>query len=1599
MANGDGYVSIWDRVWTDDLGGTVAKVADKINPIDDFSSIPVAGPAASKVGSLVTRLYEGTNRIQSWGISAAPAGVETLDWNTTAGQVSVGQTAVANAVKLGKQVPAFGAVEPATKIIEKWDPENPILTDEFNLRTSTAEDRKRVFEESGPGKVLSGATDTAVQFFLDPAVVFGKGIKIARFGGKIGGVYEVSGLTNRTIASGKMVQKVGDEADTALKIARGEITGTRDNTLGIYADEITRGSATDLLEHPLFENNPHRDLLAGIGGRITDKEDAITFIAAASGNQKYIKKLHDDHHSAYDSMSRALKPNLAEVDEFRRPIGEWTDAMRAKAREVDVNIGMVLEDLVRRNDALAQAVGVVSNEGDALLRTAGAFDSAVTAWGAKVASAYRASRATRRKYNAGDIMKDEVNGIDAMTNVGQVRKSGIALTKDEISRLERKKGRLPVGTGPAVAEQTFQASSFDRVVRVWDWIGGYHASGMIDVRGSNVGKSSDELHAALTDSKTIRQDRSFVEEQMNIYLSAIDPTAKRDAVYRIEQNVISKLMKDNGITDRDALDDLYKKIHSRRSKMIQQFKERGYGVDENNNIIKATPQLVSQLETSVPMMDMNMLEKSVKILKRQEYSGNVLGKAINDAKNGAAEWTPVLANFYEELQSIWKAGVLIRLGYTQRNVGEGWLRSAAALGTIPAFKNIPLSVKNFSANMGRRGSSAMNMGTLLRAEKDIIKQHNANIALLAKTKGVRARRAIENENEILIAQMDDIVARKQALQRRDFIGSQTNEYGYGAFAGDLGNMYRKMASNESTVDKALRSQWQRESNVHLTQGSWVKVNPGDKQYWDELATSIRQFRSDPASRLALSGMSAEKMAREMVSDSFINYRRDMQMSKKDMPAQAAKIHAMVNRYLPTEQVRAAANAADVAPEQLQLMLGNLVADAKVLKKPKADNFIGPDGLVDNVAFGKAMDNYKNIIASKGTKNAVLSPIHGKDIAKHILSDKSFKDLFNLPINAAFKVIGTLPESRLVRQPFYAEVWNREFNRIVETVKSQGGELTDDVLERINKNAHTVALRAVNETLYTIERFSNLAAIARWIAPFFPAWENSTKVWIGLVAKDPSILPRASILWNIPNNMGLVVDEKGKPVGQERTSFLTGSQNRFIVLPKDMNDVFMKFSGGVPFKMAQGAANIVTPGETPYSPGMGPTGAFATGLVLQSKPDWQDAIRKHAPVLWQQIAPLDTVTADPSKIFLPTVAQNFLHWWRGESDMDFLSVLGSIVQSSIVDWYASGGDRVDKPDSNDLVDKARNFFVFKMIASLVSPVALTRESKHQVELDAWRAIQSDTADTRTYAEKQRDFLDKYGEEFLPLTASTSSYGAGYFAPSQNSYKIIRDHGDLINQIAASSPEHPELVGMLISTAPVGEFDPSVYKWLGENTVPGTNDTWRSKPNAMVMMNSIEMQRAFREYRAVKEERDQDLASRGLKSMQSKGAEDIKAAWNYFTKTQMAKKYGNEWLIAFQTFTDTSAASVITIKSIMDESTATGKKFMSEYGDTELWKAVGTYMDMRKQATDDIAAGNISAADAQKVFAEWAAGFKNTNYQFADFYDKYLEYDKLSAGVGD
>ena len=848
---------------------------------------------------------------------------------------------------------------------------------------------------------------------------------------------------------------------------------------------------------------------------------------------------------------------------------------------------------------------------------------------------------------------------------------------------------------------------------------------------------------------------------------------------------------------------------------------------------------------------------------------------------------------------------------------------------------------------------------------------------------------LRDQLQAKIEDLTKIEARIANLKSRRAMGDD------GAFSGEYADIIRRLSSADQTTREFLESAIMRNRQEALDDRNWKIIQPGDNQYWNELSGAIRQFRADDIGLRLLRGDNIGDIVAHIKSKNGKQYRNDMQLAYDEVEDRVVQLSEIIDNYIPLQSVRRMAAKSDLTETQLQAQLGSLspAQFQKPFKSPKAMKEFKeslasshPGKNIEDLTEEEFTNALRTYYATVGANIPVLRPIHGRKVMQLTKMQTAGK-IYQAPIQYMFKVLGTLPETTLVRHPFYAEVWSRRTNALRDMAIRQGRDIDPTTVEgakvvaQIDKAAHRYAMRATNETLYTIERYSNIANTFRWFSPFIAAWENSFKVWTKMIINDPSIAARASILWDIPSQLGLIVDREGNKIEGERFDFLTGNVDQYIVLPSIMNDFFMKFSGGVPFRIPRSSFNFVTPGATPYLPGFGPMATFPVGAVLAQKPELQDILRDNlGDALYNQIAPFGVPQDDLVDAFAPPWARRMWQRWQGESDQDYLKVVGAISQTSMVQWYQNGAIPEDKPTTDGMMQKANDFFLFATIVSLSAPVSLNRISPFQKEIDQWNAMRTDP--TLTYSQKVEKFLTNVGEDFLPLTVSMSKSGIPGIDPTIEDYKVLMRHESLTRDLAELDPR---AIGIVASSAPLGEFDEGVYKYLNEQNIPGTMDKFRGTRAAGEGIDAINMTRAWRVYRASKQVIDAELERRGLSSLEVNDAADLKEQWNNYTDKTMVQMFGEDWVSEFNSYQNSAPTYLVAINKVLND-----KEFMSSTGKSEMWNSVSMYMQSRQVVIDSVAAG-YDRATALEQFYDYTANMRNGSIAFSDFYDKFLDQD--------
>ena len=1571
-------------VWSNIASG-VSNFLDDYVP-DDSASLPIVGGGIKKLGETAQQTWDGTYTIASAGALSANPGywdnrADDADFWNDASNTNLGVAAVAanqftsskgflgGALGTGQEVGFLGG--------ENIYDQNP------GLNIANQQEQQEVFTGRTDLNIQSGVISGAYGWFFDPLVLVGKAKKLATVGSRAGNLDIVGRkriLKDQQGFSEKVFRSIDVDAEEAIQFSK---TGLgRNSRLGVIGEAVQQGDYETLKKLSTFKG-ANRDVLASIGAGIDNTQDAIVFIAAAAGSRRYQKILVETQAGVDLALKtaarRGTKAGPYETRALNLKKGEPDLPILPNYLEPGVDAAEVIKDLLKRDKALRNAMLTIDEIPTGMIEQVGG--SSVT--GMKIAKAWRDGVLARKGLLDQTLAPAETSGV---------RNLGMKTKLDSAYKITSREG-----VGPAAFERIYQLSGAMPRIAVIDWIKGSHATGWIDIRGMSSGKGSDELDAVFSDTKILSKDRVWVNEQMTIYGAAQGPTAKFEAIKKIEQNAFQKMAKEYGINDPDAVRDMYARIDKARTQLVENFSARNYGIDPTDGVsMVMTPMMKTQLETLMPMLNMRIIEKSAKVMyKKAKYMDEKIPRGSNIGKD-----------VIDEVMSLWKAGALLRLGYTIRNTVEGWARSAVYLGTIPGADQLISGMEHSLFNNARRVEGRLPSffrkdSTKLVGTKALLKEEDRANKQLAELAGeveelrtqlnktvpsvdVRAAQkelaAKQKAATDLQGSLERLSARRERLGQRKKLGD--NEAFGGELNAEYGDLYRRLSSAERTNSQFLNSRYMRQTNDTLSQNSWGVVKPTDPQYWDELATAARQMRGDDIASRLLKGEEIGDIVKWAKSAQGRLYRRDLKLAKEAVENRVVFLDDMIKSYFPTEKARNIARTPKDSPAELRTALGGLNRNPA----PKAPTFTNEtleQITKKRAAYDKKLAKWKQ----NGDSGPVLSDIHGRKIENQIKPSVITKYV-DKPIERVFKALGTYPESTLVRHPFYNEVWKRNMVQQQKIAKAQGVNITEDLLGKMNTSAHKTAMRATNETLFTIERYSNPAAAMRWASPFFAAWENTAKVWTKMVVNDPSILARANMLWNIPEQLGMIVDREGNPVEGSLLDFLKGSEDQYLTVPAPFAEVIQGKNGGAGVRIPRGSLNVISPGETSWLPGFGPLVVYPVGLILARMPDKQKMIRDAVgDQIYNQIAPFGVVNDDLVRNFVPAWARQAYIGWKGESDAAYLKTTNAMMQIAMVDWYKSGGLVEDKPDMDTVLQMTNDFYRFTTISRLTLPFTTSRTSPYQMEIDAWNMIKRDT--TLTYAEKVESFVKSYGADFMPLTVSGSDSSVPGIQSTQETYKILNDHKGLARELAETSPE---AVGMLANSAPVGEFDSGVYKWMGDNNVPGLSENYRGGKQPWQMSDDIIMASAWRDYRKAKEARDEALTFYGFSSMEVKGAAGIKQMWKGF-KDEMVKSYGNTWVEEFNGWQDQTASNLSGITKVLGNS-----KFMADVGSTPRWQGIATYMEVRQDAMDAIAAG-MDSADVKEMFGQWVSEHKYSSLEFNDFFERYLDQDELlNYGIG-
>jgi len=628
---------------------------------------------------------------------------------------------------------------------------------EFDINDPSQQEQ--AFVNDLGGKLRTGLTDAAFTTVADPTIYVGKAAKIARlrylddtFQGPDG----IARLEKQMVDSlaRPMDEKAGIARFAAMTAEVDATTGKKVMSAGVIATRLRGATMGETMAAALHANKDEeiaqliiRHMFGDInaGKALLEKQPSI-FLPIARRQREEImdllardpakkKLLEKNATDAEDKLTAAMAAETPGSEKYM-----LLERKRDLARDTyNAIIDGKLGDLEDMSNPIMK--GLLSKEFKEVIKNDSIIANALTDAQMEVRFGSGASGAmigARRGFARDNVVgraveKSRLNrataAYESAAERGQMRGTGKMIDLGEGKSVElMKKNWIPL---------QFNADGFRRTINIWRWMGEQNPSGFIFTKGAAAAGSWREVQAVLNDvdiysgaprkvvwvekvvdkktgiAKDVQRTaliggRERKDELITAYMSAMKSTsAGADAVQialnKIEQEMIKDIGQWHGMTA-DAVKDLAKQMSKNRDNVITSLSTKqsdntpAFWVEDGKT--HTAPWLETHIQNGTYMLNYRALNKE---LDRMANDGSL--KSLNDAwaigRNGASAT-------YEAFNAVWRPSVLLRLGYTQRNVLEGLFRASAFTFSLDPVRQAAatggLSVKNAYRSKGFRNA-------------------------------------------------------------------------------------------------------------------------------------------------------------------------------------------------------------------------------------------------------------------------------------------------------------------------------------------------------------------------------------------------------------------------------------------------------------------------------------------------------------------------------------------------------------------------------------------------------------------------------------------------------------------------------------------------------------------------------------------------------------------------------------------------------------------------------------------------------------------------------------------------------------------------------
>jgi hypothetical protein len=1306
--------------------------------------------------------------------------------------------------------------------------------------------RKEEYFDQGAAKYVTGTSDLAVSFLIDPLVIAGKGAGALRAATY---VKPVSGA----LAKANKGLKPGEVADFDKLATSSNVENIHASIMKIKAKNPDTAALAIRRDFSTIRKSANGDNLSRLLAQAKDGDEVMSVLRISMGDVNGYMGLESKN------MALAYQANAAQqrLTGLGANWGTQTDAWKASPH------GQRIKGYMDQQETL---VNKLNADSGVITDKLAAFNSIESLHYNKITSAIG------MKLKGSSIAEGQLKSV---------RGQGVIK-----------------GTTNLVYNTTIGAPI--KVARSYNDI---KPTAFIDIHGEN---SYLEVLETLKEAKVI--DRATRDAHVSRYLEAT-PNNRSQVLMEIEKDTAGRIADKYGV-ERDVAHGLYDDFAARRFAGQQSAqKTKIYGtaslpdpnnpgltyraaeIDSAGGVTVATPIFDTQLANNHAMMDFGVFETLIK------NDGKSLTKLRNafDPKTGGL-WYHT-SNVADVLSTTWKFAQLFRLGYAPRALADDFLGQVARYGTMAMIGRTVQGAKttahqvgtsHFPEGVANRVTNGTWTGSTNRAADEAMKiQHDIMRTQLGDLGRQRTATRVEIEGRKSVGK--DATAHEQQLADindeifdventvgalsnsiRDLSAGDKNVTGGrqlydAAFGGSQGGLYKDLTSGKRNFANMMGSS----SDWYLKQmrrGEWEEISTGShgiEKHGVAWARKINdQIAQSSVGRQVLMGKSENEIAAWMrVDPEGIKYRADIGLKHMPNMELAKRVKAEVDHTMNPS-----------------------VPGMDTLRQQALEGTMKLEDLLEAVP-------------------SRLRPSVNAESFKYADGTNPVAQLADRAITGYYNLANQIPATKLLRNPLFAAQYKASIAEQGKLLAKQGVHRVDDTMRKtMEETARRQALQDVKNFTFTMDHETKMAFHMRHFGAFFGAQSESWNRWARIIAEKPETLGRIGQVYGAPARVGMVVDGDGQVVDAagQSTDPLTGEKK--LTKYSDRKILFQvpEYLGGKKLNKALGLdenAKLSVPmsslelvlnhGDGALPVGAGPYVQIGVNHFAQEDPKVSDWAQKMGVLPFgPQDSVLDFINPNTGKRL-------------GDSNDD----MGETKQRALLymmqaeHFKFENGMRDTEPTWTELKDRADRWTMFRTVMAFTLPVSVNGQDPYQFFRDEFNRMQKVDPVNADEA-----FHDKYGDSFFGFSQSMSKNNTG-LRPTAEGVKMSKYYSDLINKVG------PEYAGLVVGEEGDGEFSQGAYYYQkNHSTDVAGNKTDRTALGAREAYKNSKVSLGWVQYRSAMDEINAQLFDRGLASYDDAGAEDLKATRDGVVKALSTEKridgtdnefYNAAWVEDFKT----------------------------------------------------------------------------------------------------